>query len=664
MRKTVSLSGLQWTLHGYAPHAWKLSQSAEIGVTANHEVGPLPMTLPGSVQKCLLDHGQVSDWNIGLNARQVEWVENRDWVLTTTLAPDLFATGQDIFLHCLGLDSHGVVLVNGQVIGEFHNAFIPHRFDLTEFLGTGRSNRLQIVFSEIPRALGQAGYTSQIHDWKPRFNYGWDWTSRLVQIGVWDEIFLEIETNGEDFSPVRLLTNADAARAIGEIQVQAVAPRATTAIRLRLLEAGACVAETEIKPDALRQSFTWTIPDVRLWWPNLRGDQPLYDFELKARDANDEVLCHFAQRVGFKQIEWHACQDAPMEADPWICVVNGRPIFLQGVNWTPIRSNFADVTEHDIRARLETYAGLGCNLMRVWGGATLEREIFYRLCDELGLLVWQEFPLSSSGIDNWPPEKKSAMDELEEIAASYVSRRRHHVSLLMWCGGNELQGALDGGKVGIGKPVDGTHPLMRKFSDVVNREDPGRRFLPTSASGPRFTASAKEFGQNLHWDVHGPWRHWDVYGPDGAKGAFEVQWNDYWQRDDALFRSETGFPGASPAALIRATAGEYAVLPASAANPLWQRTSWWLQADDFFAAHDREPRDLEEYVAWSQSLQATALEIAARACRDRFPRMGGILIWMGHDSFPCAANTSILDFDGKPKPAALALAQVFRNEKS
>jgi beta-mannosidase len=97
-------------------------------------------------------------------------------------------------------------------------------------------------------------------------------------------------------------------------------------------------------------------------------------------------------------------------------------------------------------------------------------------------------------------------------------------------------------------------------------------------------------------------------------------------------------------------------MPGTADNPLWNRhTSWWVEWPRFVEEHGREPRDLEEYVAWSQSRQSKALSIAVKACKDRFPRCGGVLLWTGHDCFPCAANTSIVDFDGNPKPAALAL---------
>ena len=141
-----------------------------------------------------------------------------------------------------------------------------------------------------------------------------------------------------------------------------------------------------------------------------------------------------------------------------------------------------------------------------------------------------------------------------------------------------------------------------------------------------------------------------------------AEWIEYWAGDDALFRSETGAPGASSAEIIRRSKGDLAEMPGTADNPLWRRTSWWIEWPIFVEECGREPASLEEFVAWSQARQAEALVIAARACKDRFPRCGGFIIWMGHDSFPCTANTAIVDFDGEPKPAALALREVFRKQ--
>jgi beta-mannosidase len=194
------------------------------------------------------------------------------------------------------------------------------------------------------------------------------------------------------------------------------------------------------------------------------------------------------------------------------------------------------------------------------------------------------------------------------------------------------------------------HPLMQRWQALVEREDPGRRFVPTSASGPSFMADDKKFGQGVHWDVHGPWK---------VPGDSPGDWAKYWNADDALFRSEAGAAGASSAEMIRHYSGGLDPMPATMENPLWRRFSWWIEWPDFLKENGREPNDLEEYIAWSQTRQMTALEIACRASKARFPRIGGILLWMGHDSFPCMANTSIIDFHGMPKPAAIALGKIW-----
>jgi beta-mannosidase len=151
--------------------------------------------------------------------------------------------------------------------------------------------------------------------------------------------------------------------------------------------------------------------------------------------------------------------------------------------------------------------------------------------------------------------------------------------------------------------------------------------------------------------VHGPWK-----GP----GAGPTEWADYWDKDDALFRSETGAPGASPADLIRRYAGGVPATPGTMDNPLWRRFDWWVEWPAFVKEKGREPLSLDEYVEWSQARQSAALTLAVRACKTRFPAIGGVILWMGHDAFPCTANTSIIDFEGRPKPAALAVAAVLR----
>ena len=643
MKSTHDLSQLDWRLTGWLPFLWRLGQPGEVSTSQSAEVFAVPAKVPGSVQKALLDAGVIADWNYGLNYRDCQWVENLHWIYEAKLPDDWIEEGRSFRLECLGLDGPGWLRVNGEVLAEFDGSHLPHVFDLTSHLKSS-DNVLQIVFGCPPRWQGQFGFTSQFTEWKVRFNYTWDWTARLVQIGIWEPMSL-VATDGAEISEFRATTFVDNAgtaslrawgRAGGEDKV-----------RLTLSDENGAVWETELPVEQFNaEGANVTGLDVERWWPNLHGDQPFYTLQCELISGNWTVVEEQARRVGFRHIEWRPCEGAPPEADPWICAVNGKPIFLQGANWAPIRPNFADVTVQDYRQRLELYKELGFNILRVWGGGVLERECFYDLCDELGLMVWQEFPMSSSGCENCPPEDPEFMRQMVPVVESYIKRRQHHPSLIIWSGGNELRA-----KDNLA-PVDDTHPMIRLIKDIVEREDPSRRFLTSSPTGPKFHVTEENIGKGLHWNVHGPWLPHENLD----------DWQAYWDKDDALFHAETGSPGTSSAEIIRKYAGDCKVEPYTVANPYWRRpVNWWIEYDKLVRLNGREPRDLEEYVEWSQERQAKALTIAIKACKDRFPGCGGFIIWMGHDCFPCTANTSVIDFEGKPKAAALAVAEIFKS---
>ena len=642
----IDLSEKAWRLRGFTPYGAELGESMELGLSLPPDHPEVAARLPGSVQEALRLAGDLPDWNAGLRGRECEWVENREWVFDTDLGPEPCGEGRRLVLRCDGMDGVGEVTFNGHTVGAFANAYVPHRFDLTPWLRVGSENRLALVFRPPPRWLGQTGYTSRMRDLKPRFNYTWDWTPRMVQQGVWDRIGLEVIDEAEPtLSDLRIDATYDPGSGTGKVSVRVAASGGTSRIAAASIALGGrSLDAAEAALDGGVASFELTVPQARPWLPNGSGEAVLYDVSVELRDGDAACESH-RRRVGFRRIEWRACEGAPAGADPWLLHVNGEAVFCQGVNWTPIRCNFAEVTPEMIRDRVRTYRDMGCNLLRVWGGAVLESESFYDACDEMGLMVWQELPLSSSGLENWPPEDEAFGEKMQRIAESYVRRRHHHASLIMWCGGNELMGGPDGARHGVGRPVDLSHPLMAKLSATFQTIDPDRRFIPTSSLGPRFNAHPDEFGTGVHWDVHGPWK---------------IESEAYWSADDALFRSEVGAPGASPAELIRRYADGLATMPANLSSPLWRRSSWWIDWDRFLAESGHgEDATLEQFVAWSQADQATGVRRAAASCKRRFPRCGGVVIWMGHDCFPCCANTSVLDFEGRRKPAADALAEVF-----
>lgn len=647
-RCTWDLSQLRWQVVGFTPNLWAIDKYTDIHDAPDAEIGPIAAQIPGSVQMALLNAGLVPDWNVGLNSRQLEWVENRDWIYQTQIPDEWLRHARKVRLRCLGLDYCGAIQLNGVDVKEFANSFTQHEADLTTHLKPS-GNLLQIWFQQSPRWLGQFGHTSQVREWKPRFNYSWDWTVRLVQIGIWDSIFLDVLTDSE-IGNVRVSTSVAKDAETGNLQAE-IAATGGSSLEVLLRRGDTPIRKQRFVLSEGRALIDWSGLTIDLWWPNGLGSQPLYDLEIRLLSSGNEMLDMRHLRVGFRSAEWRHTMGAPVSAYPYLCTINGKEIFLFGINWTPIRSNFADLREEDYRKRIALYRDLGVNLIRVWGGGFAEREWLYDLCDEAGILIWQEFPLSSSGLDNDPPDDNTSIKQLAAIAQHYIRRLAHHPAILVWCGGNEL--AEDRRNHASSQPAltIAHHPMLQRLASVVQTLDPSRAFLPTSPLGPVGSFSRSTCGAGKHWDVHGPWRF---------SGRVDKEWRDLWQNDDAMFHSEFGAPSASPAELIRKYRGDLSEFPGTHSSPLWNRQPWWIDWPEFLQENGRNPKSLEEFVAWSQMRQSDALTVAVSAARSRFPACGGIIIWMGHDCFPCTANTSIVDYDGNPKPAAIALKKLIR----
>lgn len=642
----ISLTDQPWQLLGWRPFGWQIGRSMELGMSLRSDIAPITAKVPGSVQNNLLAAGLIKDWNQGLDSRACEWVEHRHWEFYTELSAGSLPAAETVALCADCLDHSGWILVDGKMAATFSGSLKRHRIDLGSVLADGRAHTLAIVFDTPPEEQGQIGFTSRSRHFKPRYNYSWDFCPRFVPIGIGGSLWLECGTAAAEL--VRLTTRLADDYTTGELTAVISARAEGRTLRLRLLKNSVEISDDARVLTGGQNTVDFSFPSVAPWWPNGLGEQTLYEVVLALEDGTE-----FARRrVGFKHVTWEPCEDAPADALPWICVVNGRRIFIQGVNWTPVRLDYLSVTKHQYKERIDLYRDMGSNVLRVWGGAFLESETFYTLCDEAGLLVWQEFPLSSSGIDNYAPEDPAALTELKAIATDYIRRRSHHACRLLWCGGNELQHA-EGRKTGTGIPLTMEHPCMAVLGDVVEAEDPGTRFLPTSSSGPQFMALEKNYGKGLHHDVHGPWNLENL-----------DDWRRYWSGDDALLRSETGMPGAASVDCILRYAGIDGAWPPSGENPLYMHAcAWWLQWDKFRAQiEDLEPAvGLRRYVELSQQLQADALTVAAATCKERFPRCGGILLWMGHDLFPCPVNTAVIDFDATPKAAYYAVRELFRS---
>lgn len=647
-----SLSGSDWIVTGWYRNQWRFTRSMELDKMLVPAVPSIPGTVPGAVQADLLAAGLLDDPFVGMNSVRSEWVNNREWFCDKRFrVPEELAACERLRLVFDGLDGRGEIYLNGERLAGFSSMFLPVELEVTGKLAAGTEHLLRVVFFQSPEVDGQYGWTSRIRTITSRFGYVWDWCPRIVSVGIWEDVRLEGHSGCRilDFYP-RSERDPDSAadrRLVCRVSTEAFVP-GRYRFRYTVSRGGRECASAEFDEQlpAARSGVTHelSVPAPELWFPNGSGAQPLYDAALTVTDAAGAVTDRAVRRIGFRSVEMKMNERSPRDALPYTLTVNGERLFVKGVNWVPVSPLYGTVTRRQYEAYLGRFREMGCNLVRVWGGAILEKEAFYDVCDELGLVVWQEFPQSSSGMENRPSDDPAFLEELEAVARTYLRRRRHHASLAVWCGGNELMWD-------DGTPVDTRHTNIAMLSRLVSAEHPGAVFLPASASGPRFTASEAGFGRGVHHDVHGPW----LYG--GEEDHYR-----FFNRDDALFRSETGCPAPSRTELLERFSDGMALWPPSASNLFWtHRGSWWILLPEMTRMFGpwNGAEELGRYVILARYLQAEALRYAAESALRRRPEASGLIVWMGNEPFPNAANTSVLEYDGAPKPAYGALAQAF-----
>lgn len=648
----ISLNEANWMLRGWNKNQWTYLRTMETGSVTIPAIPAIPAAVPGGVHADLMKAGYIQDFHYGVKTMEMEWVENREWSYETTF--DMPQGDEEGSYHkyilCFdGLDYSGCVLLNKERILDFEGTHLAWQVDITDRLQP-KDNALKVVFFTPPDVDGQTGYTSKLKTLKPRFNYLWDWCPRVVNVGIWQDVYLHCYKNGGilDFYP-RTSVEEDAGMQSGRLDVSLemdICIPGDYQMEVIVSKDGEKVAQEMFAASfgSVRKATmtgTMVIPDPALWWPNNMGDQPLYDVSVRVLKEG-EVCDAACKRVGFRKMEYRRNPGAPEESLPYTIVVNGKPLFIQGINWVPLSPLYGTVTEADYRKALTSFKAMNINLVRIWGGAILEKEAFFRVCDELGILVWQEFPQSSSGLDNTPCEEADFIEELCRVAEHDIRLRRHHPSMAVWCGGNELMWHNY-------VPVDLRSHNIYALYQVVQAHHPECLFLPASASGYAFNFNPAFVGQGKNWDVHGPWDY------QGAEQHYR-----HYNMDDSLICTETGCP--APARLenlVKYSEG-VPLWPPDESNRFWtHRGSWWIrrgQMEDLFGDFQE---DIALFVKAYRYVQAEGLAYAVEATRRRAPRTSGMIIWMGNEPFPNACNTSLLEFDGAAKPAYYRVQDAF-----
>jgi beta-mannosidase len=415
----IDLGGAGWRLKGFLPSDWLRPDLAERALA--HEQGWVPAQVPGSVQHDLWRAGELADPYIGRNSLAAEWAAERTWVYARSFAADPAWRGRRARLRFEGVDYAARFALNGVELGAHESMFTPACFEVAHLLRYDGPNELVAIIAPAPREQDQMGRTSLVRSRKNRMGYWWDFCPRLVNLGLWDAVALDLS------GPLRiedvwvrpaLAPDHGRAEVIVTVTLSTPEPR-RAALEVTLRHAGQVVAselverqlpagrsQDEAKPlSAVELRLAVEAP--RLWWPNGYGEQALYRATVRVSDAGDPVAISDEQSVSFgiRSVELVANATPDATAPPYTFVVNGERVYINGWNWVPLDALHGVERPEKLDAILELARRAHVNLLRVNGVGLIERGDFYERCDRLGLMVWQEFVVTSSDQDRKPSEE-------------------------------------------------------------------------------------------------------------------------------------------------------------------------------------------------------------------------------------------------------------------
>lgn len=499
----------------YLHDEWMLERENEV---------PIPAKVPGSVYGDLLLQKKMEDpfYRDNEDPALSLMEENFTYRLTFIPESELLSCGR-ILLRCEGLDTIAQISLNGSLLGEAENMHRIWEFDVSGRVKDGE-NELEVLFFSPLKYIREAyaacesngsedamrGFT---HIRKAHCMFGWDWGPRLPDAGIWRDISLvgirtaRIEnfyvTQRHEGEHVYLKTKIELENEDGVRFIYGKDPAAGTILRKcdNLLVKGILTAPdgTQTIYENLDQEIE--VKDPQLWWPNGLGEQPLYSWEILLFDTAGKIDSE-NRRIGLRTMTVRREKDQFGES--FAHEVNGLTVFAMGADYIPQDNILGRVTPESIRELLEQCKAANFNSIRVWGGGHYPSDTFYDVCDELGLIVWQDFMFACGVYELTEEFEKNILAEFKDN----IKRIRHHASLGLWCGNNEMEMFVKMG-VWVSRPKQAADYIkMYEYliPKILKEHDPNTFYWPASpSSGGSFDEPNDENRGDVHyWDVwHG-----------------------------------------------------------------------------------------------------------------------------------------------------------------
>jgi beta-mannosidase len=594
-------------------------------------------TVPGTVHTDLLANRRIPDPFYRMNENQVQWISSQQWMYRREFGvEEEFLHERRIELVAEGLDTYADIRINGRSVASTADMFVEHRFNIKKYLRHG-ANRIEILFDspdvrakalEKKYAPLMAGHEPhRIYARKAQYSYGWDWGPRLATSGIWRDISIEGHSAGLLQSPFVKVITQTKREALVEFSVD-VSLFASARMRLQTELSDGTVVVIDRRPAKKGwMKFRLRIKNPKLWWPNGYGEQPIYRGVCRLL-MNDEEVEQLEFPFALRTVR--LLQKPDDEGSTFIIEINGEKIYCKGADWIPTDSFIPRIADGTYEKLLGMAKSAHMTMLRVWGGGIYEQEIFYRLCDQYGLMVWQDFMFACAEY----PEHAWFLKQVTDEAKKAVKRLRNHPSIVLWCGNNECEWIFCQRNPGKSPDAMAGAKIFKQLLPSMCREFDGSR--PYWRSSP----FGKGFPNDESNGNHHQWEMW-------------ARWKDFkeYENDSARFVTEFGFQAPPHYRTLEQVTVLSDLTPLSAVlehhNKLPEGTERLYR---FQASHVQVGTDMEDFIYKGQIVQAEALKTAVEHWRRRKFKTAGSLFWQLNDCWP-VTSWSVIDSALRPKAA-------------
>lgn len=607
--------------------------------------------VPGTVHTDLMANGKIEDPYYRLNELNIQWIDKADWEYEATFEADqnLMAKSR-VALDFKGLDTYAEISLNGQLVEKTDNMFREYFLDVKKYLKEG-TNELHILFrspineglkkydmqgfvipvsdnDQAERGQVEGGKRVSIYTRKAGYHFGWDWGPRLTTSGIWRPVTLNA-WDGVRIENLQIVQNSITEASAKLTAVFEVEAGKDGPGEFSLTNEGNILATSKLKLSAGIKTYQvdFEITNPKRWWTNGLGEPHLYSIKggVKQKGQSDSKTT----RIGLRTLELK--RDKDQAGTTFYFKLNGVPVFMKGANYIPNDVFLPRVSDEMYKNVVNTAKISNINMLRIWGGGIYENDIFYDLCDEAGILIWQDFMFACAMF----PGDEAFLENVRQEAIDNVKRLRNHPSIGLWCGNNEILAAWFGWgwkRAEETKSQGNAYKIWKAYTDifhkvlpgVVKEYDPQRSYWDSSPSSGMGVPSDMANGDDHYWDVWWGKKPFSTYATHIAR-----------------FMSEYGFQSFPEMESIKkyALPEDYNIL--SEVMKSHQRSSIGNETIEFYLLQEyKKPKDFASFLYVNHVLQAEGIKFALEGHRRAMPYNMGSLYWQINDCWPVASWSS------------------------